>query len=161
MRKDERRFWIRSDPRTWPSPCVGGDGHVGIRRRANGGVNPSGDVSPRGVRTWRCSEDSTRGSCVSVAIAYDAFERSRQGKPAVVPHGGFTPEQRFLLSDAETWRFKLREETVRARLLTDEHAPPRYRVLGPLANLPALAAAFNDKAGDAMVRPSRDRPNNW
>jgi putative endopeptidase len=96
-----------------------------------------------------------------LSIAYDAFERSRQGKPAVVSQDGFTPEQRFFLSYAETWRFKMREETLRARLLTDEHAPPKYRVLGPLANLPEFAVAFKCKAGDAMVRPSGDRPNNW
>ena len=96
-----------------------------------------------------------------LSIAYDAFERSRQGKPAAVSQDGFTPEQRFFLSYAETWRFKHREETLRARLLTDEHAPPKYRVLGPLANLPEFAVAFKCKAGDAMVRPSGDRPNNW
>ena len=95
-----------------------------------------------------------------LSIAYEAFEQSRQGKPAAVSHDGFTPEQRFFLSYAETWRFKIREEALRARLLTDEHAPPKYRVLGPLANLQEFAAAFNCKAGDAMVRPSGDRPNN-
>jgi len=95
-----------------------------------------------------------------LAIAYDAFEQSRQSKPAAVSHDGFTPEQRFFLSYAETWRFKIREEALRDRLLTDEHAPPKYRVLGPLANLPEFAAAFHCKAGDAMVRPPSDRPNN-
>ena len=94
-------------------------------------------------------------------IAYDAFTRSQPGEPAAVPQNGFTPAQRFFLSYAETWRFKLREEALRARLLTDEHAPPKYRVLGPLANLPAFAAAFTCKAGDVMVRPAKDRPNNW
>jgi putative endopeptidase len=93
-------------------------------------------------------------------VAYDAFRRSQEGK-AAAPRDGFTPEQRFFLSYAETWRFKLREEALRARLLTDEHAPPRYRVLGPLANLPGFAAAFSCKAGDAMVRPAEERPNNW
>ena len=96
-----------------------------------------------------------------LSIAYDAFERSRQGKPAAVPPDGFTPAQRFFLSYAETWRFKMREETLRARLVTDEHAPPKYRVLGPLANLPEFAAAFDCKAGDAMVRPAGDRVSLW
>ena len=93
-------------------------------------------------------------------VAYDAFTRSQQGK-AAVPKDGFSPEQRFFLSYAETWRFKVREQALRARLLTDEHAPPKYRVVGPLANLPQFAAAFTCKAGDAMVRPAKDRPNNW
>jgi predicted metalloendopeptidase len=96
-----------------------------------------------------------------LVVAYDALQHARQGQPAAGPPDGFTPEQRFFLSYAETWRFKLREETLRARLLTDEHAPPKYRVLGPLANLPEFAAAFHCKAGDAMVTPAKDRPNNW
>ncbi|HSB70993.1 MAG TPA: M13 family metallopeptidase [Candidatus Methylomirabilis sp.] len=93
-------------------------------------------------------------------VAYDAFKRTQEDR-AAVSQDGFTPEQRFFLSYAETWRFKLREEALRARLLTDEHAPPRYRVLGPLANLPDFAAAFGCKAGDAMVRRAKERPNNW
>jgi putative endopeptidase len=96
-----------------------------------------------------------------LSIAYDAFQRSQQGKPTAVPQDGITPEQRFFLSYAETWRFKIREEALRARLLTDEHAPPKYRVLGPLANLSEFAAAFNCKAGDAMVRSAKDRVTLW
>ena len=96
-----------------------------------------------------------------LAIAYDAFQRARLGRPAVGAQAGFTPEQRFFLSYAETWRFKLRPEALRARLVTDEHAPPKYRVLGPLANLEEFAAAFQCKAGDAMVRPAPERPNIW
>jgi hypothetical protein len=65
-----------------------------------------------------------------LVIAYDAFTHAQQGQPTPAPQDGFTPAQRFFLSYAETWRFKLREETLRARLLTDEHAPPKYRVLG-------------------------------
>jgi predicted metalloendopeptidase len=94
-------------------------------------------------------------------IAYDAFTHAQQGKPAAGPPDGFTPEQRFFLSYAETWRFKLRSEALRAQLQTDEHAPPKYRVLGPLANLPEFAAAFHCKAGDAMVRAAEERPTNW
>jgi len=93
-------------------------------------------------------------------VSYDAFRHSQEGR-AATPKDGFTPEQRFFLSYAETWRFKIREEALRAHLLTDEHAPPKYRVLGPLANMPEFAAAFGCKAGDPMVRPPEERPNNW
>ena len=96
-----------------------------------------------------------------LAIAYDAFRLARQGSPAADPQDGFTPEQRFFLSYAETWRFKHRPEALRARLLTDEHAPPKYRVLGPLANLEEFAAAFQCRPGDAMVRPPDARVSLW
>jgi predicted metalloendopeptidase len=94
-------------------------------------------------------------------IAYDAFMRSRMGRPPAGLLEGFTPEQRFFLAYAETWRFKLRDEALRDRLETDVHAPPRYRVLGPLANLSEFSEAFGCKAGDAMVRPAKDRPSVW
>ena len=96
-----------------------------------------------------------------LAIAYDAFKLARQGSPAADPQDGFTTEQRFFLSYAETWRFKLRPEFLRGRLVTDEHAPPKYRVLGPLANLPEFASAFRCQPGDAMVPPAADRANIW
>ena len=45
--------------------------------------------------------------------------------------------------------------------MTDEHAPARYRVLAPLANMPEFSEAFGCKEGDAMVRPPADRPRIW
>jgi predicted metalloendopeptidase len=97
----------------------------------------------------------------SLSIAYDAFQRAQEGKPAAGLQGGITPEQRFFLSYAETWRFTLRPEFLRGRLVTDEHAPPKYRVVGPLANLPEFAAAFQCRPGDAMVRPPEARVSLW
>jgi predicted metalloendopeptidase len=96
-----------------------------------------------------------------LAIAYDAFQRTQGGASGTNPQDGFVPAQRFFLSYAETWRFTIRPEFLRARLLTDEHAPPKYRVLGPLSNLVEFAAAFNCKPGDAMVRPDDARVSLW
>jgi putative endopeptidase len=93
-------------------------------------------------------------------IAYEALERSFSGKrPA--PIDGFTPEQRFFLSWAQVWRTKARPEAERQQVLTDPHAPARWRVNGPLANMPEFAAAFRCKAGDPMVRPDSLRPQIW
>jgi len=93
-------------------------------------------------------------------IAYEALERSFSGKrPA--PIDGFTPEQRFFLSWAQVWRTKTRPEAERQQVLTDPHAPARWRVNGPLANMPEFAAAFGCKAGDQMVRADSLRPQIW
>ncbi|MCX5733985.1 MAG: M13 family metallopeptidase [candidate division NC10 bacterium] len=94
-------------------------------------------------------------------IAYDAFKLSQQDKPLPGLLDGLAPAQRFFLSYAETWRIKVRDEALRARLMTDEHAPARYRVLGPLANMPEFSEAFGCEEGDAMVRAPRDRPRIW
>jgi len=94
-------------------------------------------------------------------IAYDAWKLSQKGKAPVGLIEGFTPEQRFFLGYAETWRLKHREEALRSRLMTDVHSPAKYRILGPLANMPEFFEAFGCKEGDPMVRPATDRPSIW
>jgi len=74
-------------------------------------------------------------------IAYLALERSLAGKPRTLIDG-FTPEQRFFLAFAQIWRENMRPEAERLQLATDPHSPPRYRVLGPLSNMPEFAKAF-------------------
>ena len=92
-------------------------------------------------------------------IAYLAFEKAQAGKPRV-SIGGFTPEQRFFLAFAQVWRTNTRPEAARLRVATDPHAPARFRVLGPLANLPEFAQAFPCPAGEATVA-SAQTVNIW
>ena len=87
-----------------------------------------------------------------LVIAYDAFERSLQGKPRPANIDGFTPEQRFFLSYAVGWMVKQRPESVRTQVLGNPHALAEWRVLGPLSNMPEFAKAFGCKMGDKMVR---------
>jgi len=94
-------------------------------------------------------------------IAWDAWQLSRKGKAPVPKTAGFTPEQRFFLGYAETWRTLTREEAIRLRAVTDPHSPAKYRVNGPLANLPEFYEAFGCKDGDPMKRPDKLRPAIW
>lgn len=93
-------------------------------------------------------------------IAYAAFERwlASHGEPA--PIDGFTARQRFFLGYAQAWRSVMRDEALRVRLATDPHSPARFRVMGPLSNLPEFFEAFGDKGG-AMARPAALRPTIW
>ncbi len=75
-------------------------------------------------------------------IAYLAFEKSMQGKPRPPLLNGLTPEQRFFLSYAQSWHENIRPELLRAGLVTDPHSPARFRVLGPISNLPEFGQAF-------------------
>ena len=43
----------------------------------------------------------------------------------------------------------------------DPHPVAKFRVNGPLSNLPAFREAFQCKAGDAMVREGADRCEVW
>jgi len=93
-------------------------------------------------------------------VAYRAFQKSLEGKPRVVIDG-FTPEQRFFLGYARGWATNMRPELARQLVYTDPHPLPKFRVNGPVSNLPQFAEAFQCKAGDAMVRSEHDRCQIW
>ncbi|HET7064641.1 MAG TPA: M13 family metallopeptidase [Rudaea sp.] len=84
-------------------------------------------------------------------VAYDAFKLTAQGR-SNTPIGGLTPDQRFFLAYAQSWREQQRPQQLRLQLQSNEHAPAKYRVNGPLSNLPAFAHAFGCRPGDPMVR---------
>jgi len=92
---------------------------------------------------------------------YDALERAleRRGRPQLID--GFTPEQRYFLSFAQSFRESTRPEALRTRVMTDPHSPARWRVNGPISNSPAFAKAFGCKPGDPMVRPQELVPDIW
>ena len=96
-----------------------------------------------------------------LAIAYAAFQKSMQGKPRPPDIDGFTPEQRFFLGYAQIWAQNVRPEYERQLVITDSHPLGRFRVNGPLSNMPTFAQAFQCKDGDPMVRPPDKRCQIW
>ncbi len=90
-----------------------------------------------------------------LTVAYAAYQKSLEGKPRPKNINGFTPEQRFFLGWAQVWAQNIRPEAARLRTATDPHPLGRFRVNGPLSNMPAFAQAFGCKPGDAMVRAER------
>lgn len=86
-----------------------------------------------------------------LATAYDAMKKATEGTPDPKTDG-LTRDQRFFLNWATVWRRNFTPEELKNRIATDEHAPAQYRAIGAPSNLPAFAAAFSCKAGDAMVR---------
>ena len=96
-----------------------------------------------------------------LSISYAALEKAlaEKGRPALID--GFTPEQRFFLAWAQIWRQNITPEAQRVRINTDPHSPGRWRVNGPISNMPQFAAAFGCKPGDPMVRPDSVRPVIW
>ncbi|WP_207533522.1 M13 family metallopeptidase [Desertivirga arenae] len=95
-----------------------------------------------------------------LAIAYEAFKKTEQGK-GTQKIDGFTPDQRFFLSFAQVWRIKNRDERLRMRISNDPHSPEEFRVNGPLSNMPEFYKAFNIKPGDKMYRNESDRVKIW
>ena len=93
-------------------------------------------------------------------VAYDAFKLSAQGRDDA-KIDGLTPEQRFFLAFARTWRLAQRPAQLRLQLQADEHAPAKFRVNGALSNMPAFALAFACHPGDPLVRPPSTLVDIW
>jgi putative endopeptidase len=93
-------------------------------------------------------------------IGLDAFKKTEQyAKGEKI--GGFTPLQRYFLGYAYSWIFEEREAMLREGLLSDVHAPAKWRVNGPLSNIPEFYAAFDVKPGQPMYREEKDRVRIW
>jgi putative endopeptidase len=93
-------------------------------------------------------------------LALDAFKKTdqyRQGKPI----GGFTPIQRYFLGYALGWLYHERDENLRNHLLSDVHSPAKWRVNGPLSNIPEFQEAFGVKPGQPMYRPPATHVQVW
>ena len=95
-----------------------------------------------------------------LAIAFAAYQKSLNGKPAPVIDG-FTGPQRFFIGFAQVWRGMSRDAEQRLRLRTDAHSPPLVRATVPLSNIQAFYDAFGLKAGDKMYRAPQDRVEVW
>jgi len=87
-----------------------------------------------------------------VMLAFEAFKRMRENADERVVADGFTEEQQFFLATGQVWCSKEREEWARMAAQVDPHSPPRHRVNGSLANLPAFWEAFQCGEGKAMRR---------
>jgi putative endopeptidase len=94
-----------------------------------------------------------------LTAAYEAYHRSKGGKPA--PNGdGFTGDQLFFLSFEQSWREKVREPALRNQLLTDGHAPGKYRAL-TVRNLDAWYSAFRVRPEQALYLKPEERVRIW
>ena len=97
---------------------------------------------------------------VGVSVAFEAMERALKNKPRKIVDG-FTPEQRFFLAYAQARRVNIRPEQLKVMIRTDPHSPGKFRINGPLSNMPEFAKAFGCKEGDPMVRPDSIRARIW
>jgi putative endopeptidase len=93
-------------------------------------------------------------------VALDAYRLSLKGAPAPTIDG-FSGDQRFFLSFAQSWRRKATEDSIRERLVSNAHAPEQYRVNGVVRNLDAWYEAFGVKAGDELYLAPEKRVRIW
>ena len=89
-----------------------------------------------------------------VKMAFSAYHllRANAAKPYIAD--GFTEDQQFFIALAQETCVRDRKEEIQRRLITDEHAPPKFRVYGALRNFPEFAQAFSCAPGTPM-RPAK------
>ncbi len=93
-------------------------------------------------------------------LAHSALEAWLAKQPA--PAGTrFTPSQQFFLGFAQSWCTKVRPQQARLRAQTDPHAPPYWRVNGPMGNLDAFQQAFSCPADAKLIRSGEARCSVW
>jgi putative endopeptidase len=100
------------------------------------------------------------GDLGGAKIAYQAFEKSLSGKPRQ-NIDGFTPEQQFFISWGQWRGDEIRIETQRVMMQADPHPVAKYRVNGPLSNLPEFQQAFSCKEDAPMVRQGERKCEVW
>jgi len=94
-----------------------------------------------------------------LTAAYEAYHQSLGGKPSPVIDG-LTGDQRFFLAFAQSWRSKMRDRAIRARVATDVHALAFLRT-ETVRNLDAWYGAFDVKPGDKRYLAPKDRVHVW
>ena len=95
-----------------------------------------------------------------IMMGYDAFRNTDQYK-SNASIAGMSPDKRFFLGYALAWMVNERPEAVASQIRSNEHSPAKFRVIGPLSDMPEFYTVFGVKEGDAMWRSDSLRVKIW
>lgn len=95
-----------------------------------------------------------------IIMGYEAFKNTDQYKKKE-KIAGLTPDQRFFLGYAFAWMINYTPESLATQVKSNEHSPAKFRVIGPLANMPEFHQTFGVKNGDAMWTDEATRVKIW
>jgi predicted metalloendopeptidase len=88
------------------------------------------------------------GGIKNAFYSYVEADGDNSNKPSIVPK--LTNKQLFFVSFAQNWCSLTRPATQVILIKVDPHSPSRFRVMGPLINLPEFADTFQCKKGSTM-----------
>lgn len=95
-----------------------------------------------------------------IMMGYEAFKKTKQYKDHEII-SGLNPDQRFFLGYALAWMVNKRPEAIANQVRSDVHSPEKFRVIGPLADMPEFYQVFGVKEGDKMWIPESLRVKIW
>jgi endothelin-converting enzyme/putative endopeptidase len=116
---------------------------------------PFPDLSVNGKQTLPENIADVAG----ISAAYDGYQASLMGKPAPTQNG-FSGDQQFFIAFAQNWGSKTREAALRQQVMTDPHAPARYRA-DTVRNIDAWYAAFHVQPGEKLYLAPSERVRLW
>ncbi|KAJ8918489.1 hypothetical protein NQ315_008186 [Exocentrus adspersus] len=90
------------------------------------------------------------GGIKQAYLAYNKWLERNNGEEPYLPGLGYTGRQMFWMSAASVWCSKTRPEELQQLIVTDEHAPDKYRVIVPLSNMEYFAKDFQCPVGSRM-----------
>jgi putative endopeptidase len=103
--------------------------------------------------------DENIADVAGLSAAFDAYRMSYGGKEAPSAKG-LTGDQRFFVAFGQSWRGKMRPETLRVIVMTDGHSPDEFRA-DSVRNIDAWYTAFNVKPGDKLYLAPDARVKVW
>jgi len=116
------------------------------------------------VDSLHINGEATQGENIAdlggIMMGYQAFHKTKQAMDNK-KIAGLTPDQRFFLGYAYAWMVNTRPERLMNQVKSDVHSPAKFRVNGPLANMPEFYKAFEIKEGDPMWRADSIRVKIW
>ena len=137
-----------------------------VGREYDGDGNRNGWWTPQVVANFK-----TRAKCISdLFSSYEMYGEPVNGKltlgESIADSGGLrfsweafvakhqpdnSAKRLFFVAMGQTWCEKTREKSARASILTDEHPPNKFRVIGALSQFEPFAHAYKCRAGAPMA----------
>jgi putative endopeptidase len=84
-------------------------------------------------------------------LAFRAYRALRKDAPTEIIADGYNEDQQFFISTGQIWCAKYRDEETRRLASLDGHSHPKFRVNGPMSQLPEFKDAFQCKQGAKML----------
>jgi putative endopeptidase len=108
--------------------------------------------------------DATQGENIAdlggVVMGYEAFKKTKQFT-SNQKIAKLNPNQRFFLAYGYAWMVNNKKEALAQQIMTDVHAPAKFRINGPLMNIPEFYKTFNIKEGSKMRQSEGNRVIIW
>lgn len=108
------------------------------------------EALPKGFVDGKLTLAENIADHTGVVLAFKAYRALRKDAPKVYVADGYTEDQQFFIAVGQAWCTRDRPAELAKRLVSDPHAPPKFRVYGSLRNMKEFTEAFACAPGTPM-----------